>query len=127
MMWSTQWIWLGGGMALMALASMAWRRLQANGDAPTATGWYWDVVYIEDNGEMLMSTLHVLGVNSQTRRLMAWCNSSGRERQFRLSRIASAMDLQSGRRVNLSRWMAKASGKSGTRSGRRRLTGQPAF
>jgi len=107
-------------MAILMSASLWWRR-QQDGAAQRGVSWNWEIVYVEDSGEMLLSTVQVLGVDTRTRRLTAWCSRSGREREFRLSRIARAQDLQSGRSVNLSRWLARVSA-SGRRAVHRPMT-----
>lgn len=90
------------------LAALLTRRPKALDASP---GGYWDVVYVDDNGEMLLTTLHVLGVDTHTRRVTAWCSTSGRERQFKLSKIVKAQDLRTGRRVNLLHWVRRAEGQ----------------
>ncbi|MGH6647157.1 hypothetical protein [Aquabacterium sp.] len=68
--------------------------------------FYWKVMYIDDNGVLQRSTVRVIALHPDMRRLTVWCDALGRESTLKISKIVEASDLQSGRKVNLHRWMA---------------------
>lgn len=68
--------------------------------------FYWKVLYIDENGVLQRSTVRVITLHPDMRRLTVWCDALGREHTVKISKIVEASDLQSGRKVNLHRWMA---------------------
>ncbi|CAH0349434.1 hypothetical protein [Aquabacterium sp. CECT 9606] len=73
---------------------------------PDPGPFYWKVMYIDDNGMLQRSTMRVITLHTDLRRLTVWCDALGRECVLKISKIVEASDLQSGRKVNLHRWMA---------------------
>ncbi|MGC4059706.1 MAG: hypothetical protein QM749_02115 [Aquabacterium sp.] len=103
-------------IALIAIAvgfvGMAWAvfwpvRAQP-GSNPIST--HWDMVYVDEEGVMQFTMVRVLKVNPATRRMTAWCSSSGVERVFKLTKIVKATDVRSGARINIARLMDKPAG-----------------
>jgi hypothetical protein len=68
--------------------------------------YYWSVMYIDENGVLRRSTMRVISVHPDMRRLTVWSDALGRECALKISKIVEASDLQSGRKVNLPRWLA---------------------
>jgi len=68
--------------------------------------FYWKVMYIDEDGVLRRSTVRVIALNPDLRRLTVWSDALGRECTLKISKIVEANDLQSGRKVNLHRWMA---------------------
>jgi hypothetical protein len=68
--------------------------------------FYWKVMYIDEDGVLCRSTVRVIALNPDMRRLTVWSDALGRECTLKISKIVEASDLQSGRKVNLHRWMA---------------------
>jgi hypothetical protein len=68
--------------------------------------FYWSVMYIDENGVLRRSTVRVISVQPGTRFLKVWSDVLGREGLLKISKIVEASDLQSGRKVNLPRWLA---------------------
>ncbi|RZK99819.1 MAG: hypothetical protein EOP36_18020 [Rubrivivax sp.] len=68
--------------------------------------FYWKVMFIDDHGVLRRSTVRVIALHPDMRRLTVWCDALGRECTLKISKIVEANDLQSGRKVNLHRWMA---------------------
>ena len=90
-------------LALVAasLLGMLWA-LFWPGRRGTAPGpMLWDLVYVDDDGQLLFTTARVLTLDLNTRRLTAWCSRSGAQRVFKLSKILKATDVASGQRVRL--------------------------
>ena len=75
------------------------------GSNPIST--HWDLVYVDDNGVMQFTMVRVLKVNPVTRRMTAWCSTSGAERVFKLTKVVKATDVRSGARINVARLMDK--------------------
>ena len=73
---------------------------------PDPGPFYWKVMYIDENGVLRRSTIRVITLHTDLRRLTVWCDALGRECVLKISKIVEASDLQSGRKVNLHRWMA---------------------
>lgn len=71
-----------------------------------AEPFYWKVMHVDEDGVLQRSTVRVLSLHADLRRLTVWSDSLGRECVLRTSRIVEISDLQSGRKVNLYRWMA---------------------
>ena len=100
-------------IALMAImvgfVGMAWAVLwpvkAQPGSNPIST--HWDLVYVDDNGVMQFTMVRVLKINPVTRRMTAWCSSSGAERVFKLTKVVKATDVRSGARINVARLMDK--------------------
>ena len=92
---------------LVALAGIAWalfwpvtsRARRADVSA------HWDLAYLDDDGVLRFTVVRVITFNFTTRRMMAWCTSSGSERVFKLSRIVKATDVRNGVRIDLARLM----------------------
>jgi len=68
--------------------------------------FYWSVMYIDENGVLRRSTMRVISVLPDQRSLKVWSDALGRECLLKISKIVEASDLQSGRKVNLPRWLA---------------------
>ncbi len=68
---------------------------------------HWDLVYVDDDGVMQFTMVRVLKINPTTRRMTAWCASSGSERVFKLSKVVKATDVRSGARINIARLIDK--------------------
>ena len=62
-------------------------------------------MYMEERGVLKKSTVRVITLHTDLRRLTVWCDALGRECVLKISRIVEASDLQSGRKVNLHRWI----------------------
>jgi len=100
-------------IALIAIAvgfvGMAWAVLwpvkAQPGSNPIST--HWDLVYVDDNGVMQFTMVRVLKVNPVSRRMTAWCSTSGAERVFKLNKVVKATDVRSGARINITRLMDK--------------------
>jgi hypothetical protein len=65
---------------------------------------------VDDEGVMQFTMVRVLKVNPATRRMTAWCSTSGVERVFKLTKIVKATDVRSGARINIARLMDKPMG-----------------
>lgn len=74
--------------------------------------FYWKVMYIDEDGVLQRSTVRVISLHPDMRRLTVWCDALGREHTVKISKIVEANDLHSGRKVNLHRWMASQRGRS---------------
>jgi|GWRWMinimDraft_5_1066013.scaffolds.fasta_scaffold00909_4 hypothetical protein len=72
---------------------------------PDPGPFYWKVMYIDENGVLQKSTVRVITLHTDLRRLTVWCDALGRECVLKISKIVEASDLLSGRKVNLHRWM----------------------
>ncbi len=68
--------------------------------------FYWKLMYIDENGLLRRSTVRVITLHPDMRRLTVWSDALGRECVLKISKIVEASDLHSGRKVNLHRWMA---------------------
>ncbi|MDI1270971.1 MAG: hypothetical protein PSV40_17955 [Polaromonas sp.] len=73
--------------------------------SPDPGPFYWKVMFIDQNGVLQKSTVRVITLHSDLRRLTVWCDALGRECVLKISKIVEASDLQSGRKVNLHRWL----------------------
>jgi hypothetical protein len=69
-------------------------------------------MYIDENGVLQRSTVRVIALHPDMRRLTVWCDALGRESTLKISKIVEASDLNSGRKVNLHRWLATQRGTS---------------
>lgn len=78
--------------------------------APLAT--HWRLVYLDDGGRTQFTTVRVIKINAESKRMMAWCSTTGSERVFKLGQIVKAKDLRTGARINISRLKGKAAGQS---------------
>ncbi|RZI86382.1 MAG: hypothetical protein EOP38_01720 [Rubrivivax sp.] len=67
---------------------------------------YWSVMYIDEDGILRRSTIRVIALHADMRRLTVWSDAMGRECMLKISKIVEASDLHSGRKVNLNRWLA---------------------
>ena len=100
-------------IALMAIAvgfaGMAWAVFWPIKAQPgsNSISTHWDLVYVDDDGVMQFTMVRVLKVNPVTRRMTAWCSTSGAERIFKLTKIVKATDVRSGARINVARLMDK--------------------
>jgi hypothetical protein len=68
--------------------------------------YYWSIMFIDENGLLCRSNIRVIAVLPDMRRIKVWSDTLGRECVLKVSRIVEASDLQSGRRVNMTRWLA---------------------
>lgn len=75
--------------------------------------FYWKVMYIDEDGVLRRSNVRVIALHPDLRRLTVWSDALGRECILKISKIVEANDLQSGRKVNLHRWMATQRGLTG--------------
>lgn len=82
-----------------------WPVREQPGSHPVST--HWDIVYVDDDGIMQCTLVRVLKINPGTRRMTAWCATSGAERVFKLGKIVKATDVRSGARINVMRLMDK--------------------
>ncbi len=94
-----------------ALAGIAWALFwpvttRACGAAVSA---HWDLAYLDDDGVLRFTVVRVIAFNFDTRRMTAWCTSTGCERVFKLGRIVKATDVRHGRRIDLARLMDRTS------------------
>lgn len=106
------WIWLVIAVACTGVAwAIFWPVEPSPGFHPIST--HWDLVYVDDDGVMQFTMVRVLKINPTTRRMTAWCASSGSERVFRLSKVVKATDLRSGARVNIARLIDHARAPAG--------------
>ena len=78
--------------------------------SPLAT--HWRLVYMDDGGRTQFTTVRVIKINAESKRMMAWCSKTGSERVFKLGQIVKAKDLRTGARINVSRLRGKAAGQS---------------
>ncbi|MFT3858676.1 MAG: hypothetical protein QM742_14640 [Aquabacterium sp.] len=65
---------------------------------------HWDIVYVDDEGIMHFTLVRVIKIHPSTRRMTAWCSSTGSERVFKLGKIVKATDIRSGHRINIA-WL----------------------
>lgn len=87
---------LGGALS----ALLWWRR-----HGVESRGAYWEVIYVEDSGQMLFTNIRIIAVDNGLRRVTAWCEASGRERRFKVRCLISARDMETGAKVNIQRWL----------------------
>lgn len=110
-------------IALIAIAvgfvgmvwAVCWPVKAQPGSNPIST--HWDLVYVDDNGVMQFTMVRVLKLNPVTRRMTAWCSTTGAERVFKLTKIVKATDVRSGARINVARLMDKPPAVSGSQTG----------
>lgn len=103
---------------LACLIGVAWAALRPGlrrGGADQAAT-HWDLVYVDEDGVLLVSLVRVLSVDLVNKRMTAWCARSGVQRVFKLSKIVKATDAHTGARVQLARWLAQHEG-AGTPAG----------
>jgi hypothetical protein len=67
---------------------------------------HWELIYVDEDGVLLFTLIRVLHIDTDARRLTAWCSRSGRQRVFKFSKIVKATDVQTGARVHLSHGLA---------------------
>ena len=81
---------------------MIWVCMRAGRGTAAAPGSrHWDLVYVDDNGELLFTLVRVLDIDADGKRLTAWCTRTGAQRVFKVSKILKATDMRSGRVVSL--------------------------
>lgn len=80
------------------LWAMFWPRQEQRKEATPA---HWDLVYVDDDGTLLFTLVHVLSLNVDNHRLVGWCARTGTQKVFKLSKILKATDAQTGERVRL--------------------------
>jgi hypothetical protein len=78
-----------------------WPARSRPGSRPISS--HWDIVYVDDEGIMHFTLVRVLKVNPGTRRMTAWCSTTGSERVFKLGKIVKAIDVRSGARIDVMR------------------------
>ncbi len=79
--------------------------------APRDPGpFYWDLMYLDENGALRRSTIRVIALHADSRRMTVWSDALGGECILKISKIVEASDLQTGRKVNLHRWIANHQG-----------------
>lgn len=98
--------WLAIAIGFIGIAwAIFWPVEPRPGVNPIST--HWDLVYVDDDGVMQFTMVRVLKVNPTSRRMTAWCASSGCERVFKLNKIVKATDARSGARINIARLIDK--------------------
>jgi hypothetical protein len=103
---------------LVCLLGFAWAVIKPRISPSEPEGQVcWHITYVDANGELVFTTIHVLSVDPDGRHLTAWCGTTQRERRFKLGMIAKATDLATGRPVKLLNWLNKAGVPAG-REGR---------
>ncbi len=90
-----------------ALAGIAWALFWpvTSRAREASVSAHWDLAYLDDDGVLRFTVVRVIAFNFDTRRMTAWCTSTGCERVFKLSRIVKATDVRHGRRIDLARLM----------------------
>lgn len=95
--------------------SQAWARLGQRQFEPLAR---WQVLHIDQNGELQRATVDVLEAMPLERMILARCSPQDEPLAIQLGRIIEAIDVPTGRKVMLDRWMAYIEGQPGvTRPG----------
>lgn len=98
--------WVAMAVGLVGIAwAIFWPVEPHPGVNPIST--HWDLVYVDDDGQMQFTMVRVLKINPTNRRMTAWCATSGSERVFKLSKIVKATDVRSGARINIARLIDK--------------------
>ena len=69
--------------------------------ADTAPSNHWELIYVDEDGVLLFTLIRVLDIDTEARRLTAWCSRSACQRVFKFSKIVKAVDVQTGTRVHL--------------------------
>jgi hypothetical protein len=62
---------------------------------------HWELIYVDEDGVLLFTLIRVLHIDTEARRLTAWCSRSACQRVFKFSKIVKAVDVQTGARVHL--------------------------
>ena len=73
----------------------------------------WAVLYIDGNGELQKVVADVIGYDAQERSLTLRPSNTEAGQIIKFSRVAEAVDVASGRRVLLDRWLAHVSRRIG--------------
>ncbi|HEX5373364.1 MAG TPA: hypothetical protein VFW84_11585 [Aquabacterium sp.] len=66
---------------------------------------HWTLLHIDHNGQLQRAAVAVLGVHHLERRLMVRRHDVPGLQTLKISRIVEAIDVPSGKRVNLERWL----------------------
>lgn len=99
-------VWVVIALGVVGMAwGIFWPVEPQPGINPIST--HWELVHVDDEGVMQFTLVRVLKINPTTRRMTAWCASSGSERVFKLSKVVKATDVRSGARINIARLIDK--------------------
>ncbi len=82
-----------------------WPVREQPGNRPVSS--HWDIVYVDDDGIMQFTLIRVLRINPGTRRMTAWCATTGTERVFKMGKIVKAIDARNGARIDVAWLMDK--------------------
>lgn len=75
-------------------------------DTPQETQRYWAVMYVDADGILQNTTVSVVAVHPGLRSVTVRREADGQELILRVSKIVEAIDLRSGKRIDLSQWLA---------------------
>lgn len=82
---------------------------------------YWAVTYLEEDGTMVSTTVRLLTIEPQMRRIRAWCYASANERVLNTQKILQARDLNNGTEVDVLQFIQAESGAQSHYTNWRRL------
>ncbi|MBC7699477.1 hypothetical protein [Aquabacterium sp.] len=74
-------------------------------DAQQASDQYWAVMHIDTNGVLQNTTVRVISVHPGLRSVTVRREADEQDIILRISRIVEAIDIRSGRRVDLAKWL----------------------
>ena len=90
--------------------SQAWARLGQRQFEPLAR---WQLLHIDQNGELQRATVDILEALSLERLILARCSPQDEPLVIQLGRIIEAIDVPTGRKVMLDRWIEYVEAQAG--------------
>ena len=90
------------------LAHLGRSMFRQDSDATTQAERYWAVMHIDADGVLQNITVSIVAIHPGLRSLTVRRECDDQEIILRISKIVEAIDLRTGRRIDLNQWMADA-------------------
>jgi hypothetical protein len=90
------------------LAQLGRSMFHHDDDAPPQAERYWAVMHIDADGVLQNTTVSVVAVHPGLRSVTVRREADEQDVILRVSKIVEAIDLRTGRRIDLSQWLSNA-------------------